>query len=304
MRFRGAHHLQNLGERFVAPAFFGEGAIHRRSLPSRLREGKPAALVHVVRNGQRIDAAAALAVHPVPQILRIGGVRRAKRQRRHAALEDDIAMQRCSNVGGILVADEGRELVRHVVPFGSGDGAPPSLAHDAVEVARADDGVQTTANGLRQRIASRAFGGNFAHRQCHAQVLGVVRHGEKVERRSQLQLPASRVRHSLAFRIPVGVVRRGAQVSVQECIQGIHRMDMQISEVCEPPWLRGLLVAVATLAGGEKGRCHARQRQRAPPTMAECQPHSAHGLRARPRPCLTVAEHRTPSRHRHHSGGN
>ena len=259
MRFRTALLLDDLGHRLVAPTLLREGPIEQGAFPSGLGKGQPVALVHVVRDGQRLNAVAPQPVKPVPQVLGVWGVLRAERQRRHlGALENDIAMQVAAEAGGVFVSNQRRELARSIVSFGGGNDAPPSLAHHRLHAVGLEQPPQGPANGSRQRVAGGALVSGLLHRQDRAQELRMVGDGQKVERRAgQLQPPSARMGYGFSLGEPIGVVRRGAQVFHHECVQGVHRVDMQIAKVGGT--LRGRRLAAAGGADQQQRRCDAAQ---------------------------------------------
>ena len=127
MDFRGALLLADLGDRFVPHALAGKRRVDRFALPGGLRECQPVALIHVVRNGERVDAVGSQLIEPSPQVRGVRGVAGAERQRRHiVAAKDDIAVQVASAASrGVFVADERGELAGVVVPLGGVDDSLP-----------------------------------------------------------------------------------------------------------------------------------------------------------------------------------
>ena len=69
--------------------------------------------VGVVRDGEALDALVSQVVHPLPEPLRVLGMKAREGDRRKlvASLEDHVAMQVSPVVGGggVFVGDEGRE---------------------------------------------------------------------------------------------------------------------------------------------------------------------------------------------------
>ena len=63
-----------------------------------------------------------------------------------------------------------------------------------------------------------------------ADVLGVVRHREEIERGPELNLDASQVRNRLAFCVAVGIVRRARRAERRGVVR-VARMQMEVAEV-------------------------------------------------------------------------
>ena len=134
MRFRRALELLDLDQRLVAHARLGIGGIDRAALGVDLgRVHAAVRQVGVVRDGQQVVAGLPLAVHPVPEVHRMGRVQGAERHRRHlgAVLEEDVAVEvHVARHRRPFVGAEGRELPGLVRLVGERDVLLPDGAGD------------------------------------------------------------------------------------------------------------------------------------------------------------------------------
>ena len=244
--FGSALVLAHLHQRLVAHALLRERRIDGPAVPRiRIRKGQPVALVHVVRNGHAFDAGLPQAVEPIPQGFRVWGVAGAERRVRHVgAAEDDVAMHvPHARRQGVLIADEGGEGAGIVVAFGSLRGQPPGpgdgrVLRDLVPFVHQLD----EAPAHRVVILDPLRHDRLAHRMAvvravrvqqrgmDAEVFGMVRDGQEVERRTRdAHGFAGRQHERRTLGELVGVVRAGA-VAAHEGVEGELGVDVQVAE--------------------------------------------------------------------------
>ena len=243
MRLRCAFLLRHLGDGLVAHALLGPGGVDGDALPGGLHEGEPVALVHVVGDGEALEALLALRVQPGPQVFRVVRVAGAERTLGRVAPEYHVAMQvAAADRERVLVSAEGRERPRVVVALGGGDDLSPGVGDhvgpqqfvihggqpaDAVEDVREGRGY----GGKRVGVGMAVGGARRVElRLVDAEVFGVVAHHQEIERMRDLERAAVRVRDRLALREFVGVVRRGAHVHGHERVHRERGVDVGVPE--------------------------------------------------------------------------
>ncbi len=170
VRLRRALGLRDLHHRLVAQALRRVVGGHRGAREVDQREHLAVADVRVVGDGQRLDAAGALGVQKVPEVLRVVRIQPREREGQVVgAREDDVAVQvALARSHRPLVAGERGELARRVVADRRRDDIGP-------------DGLPEVRVGIGARLHA-------------ADVLGVVGHGQEVEGGPELDLDAAHVR--------------------------------------------------------------------------------------------------------------
>ncbi len=249
VRFRRALELLDLGQRLVVHPRLRPGRVDRPALAVDFqREHDAVGQIGVVRDRQQLVARLALAVHPVPQILRMTRIDRGERQRRNLlrVLEDDVAVQvaivrrRAPFVGG-----EGRELARLVVLVGDfHDFLPHRAGHfwrdqlldrlgdersgeeevDLLYVLLASD-LQLLGDRQLAQVRLRVVG-----EPDRAHVFRMVRHGLEVERPLDLNHVACGMPDRLAQGVLVRLLGPGERVAEDVGIERPARVDVGLAE--------------------------------------------------------------------------
>ena len=250
MRFRCALELLHLGQRLVVHPGLRPRGIDRPALAVDFqRKHHAIGEVRVVRNGEQLVPGLALAIHPGPQILRMGGVHRGKRHCRSLLriLEDHIAVQ-VAIVGrrSPFVRGEGGERARFVELVGNvGDPSPDRACDlgadelldrlvlddrsgeeeiDPLDIVLALDGQLSCDRQLAQVRLWIVGEGDRAH------VFRVIRDGREIERTLDLHHVARGMPDRLAQGKLVRVFGTGQRVPEDVRIERPARMDVCFAE--------------------------------------------------------------------------
>ena len=248
MDLGGALLLADFGHRLVPYPLGRELRVDLRALPGLpVGKGQAVALVHVVGHRQRLDPLLAQPVEPVPEVLGIAVEGTEGQLRRLAAAEDDVPVHvTATHPHRVLVADQGGEPARVVVPFGRLDdplpGACPHLR--AVDRVAGASQFPHPAQRAQPRPGPAALAGDQSvgqrmpigraqgidQRRQGAQILGMIRYREEIERRAGEPDRFTRgVRNRLPPGEAVGVIR-GRAHGTHEGVVRVHRVDVQVAE--------------------------------------------------------------------------